>query len=139
MARSGVHQAKVAEMKQSYVWIDPEQFGLRDRDFIDVGPLAGKAGVHFLLEKLKVEFQETDMTVLTSLVRSIFSPDTNIADVARSFPQLDETEISKLSNTVQEIRREARILMPTIQRQKDWRRRTHAIMKKAVEYFYSKR
>ncbi len=49
--RSGVHQAKVAKMKKSYVWIDPEQFGLRDRDLVDIGPLAGKAGVEVLLKE----------------------------------------------------------------------------------------
>jgi isopropylmalate/homocitrate/citramalate synthase len=34
--RSGVHQEKVAEMKSSYIWIDPNQFGLFGRDYIDV-------------------------------------------------------------------------------------------------------
>ncbi len=34
--RSGVHQAKVAETKASYVWVDPNQFGLLGRDYIDV-------------------------------------------------------------------------------------------------------
>lgn len=137
--RSGVHQQKVAAMKESYVWIDPEQFGLRDRDLIDVGPLAGKAGIHHILEKLKIEYQEADLPIITGLIRSIFSPDTNIADVHRSFPQLDETEISKLSNKVQEIRLEARVLIPTVARQKEWRRKTQDIVRRAVRYFYGEK
>jgi hypothetical protein len=134
-----VHQAKVAKMKKSYVWIDPEEFGLRDRDLVDIGPLAGKAGVEVLLKELNIKHEDRDLVIITQLLRSIFSPDTNIADIGNTFPQLDESEITRLSDKVQEIRREARILMPTIQRQKDWRKRTHTIMKKAVEYFYSKR
>lgn len=137
--RSGVHQAKVAKMKKSYVWIDPEQFGLRDRDLVDIGPLAGKAGVEVLLKEWKIMYEEKDLSIITQLLRSIFSPDTNISDIESTFPQLDEEEITRLSDKVQEIRREARLLVPTIQRQKDWRKRTHTIMKKTVGYFYSKR
>ncbi len=84
-------------------------------------------------------YEEKDLSIITQLLRSIFSPDTHISDIESTFPQLDEEEITRLSDKVQEIRREARLLVPTIQRQKDWRKRTHTIMKKTVGYFYSKR
>jgi len=129
----------VEAVKGSYKWIDPEQFGLRDRDLIDIGPLAGKAGVEFLLKKLSIRYQESDLIIITQLLRSIFSPDTNISDIGHTFPQLDEAKITRLSDKIQEIRREARMLIPTVQRQKEWRKKTHAIMRKAVEFFYSKR
>jgi isopropylmalate/homocitrate/citramalate synthase len=137
--RSGVHQAKVAKMKSSYVWIDPEMFGLRGRDLIDIGPLAGKMGVEVLLKQLKVEYREQDILTITSFLRSIFSPDTNIHDIAQTFPQLDETDITRLSDKVVEIRRESRVLMSTVARQKEWRKKTQDIVRKAIRYFYGQK
>lgn len=137
--RSGVHQAKVAKMKSSYVWIDPDMFGLRGRDLIDIWPLAGKMGVEVLLKQLKIQYEEKDIIIITSLLRSIFSPDTDIHDIAQSFPQLDENEVTRLSDKVEEIRREARILIPTISRQKEWRKKTQEIVRKAIGYFYGEK
>lgn len=137
--RSGVHQSKVAKMKKSYVWIDPEMFGLRGRDLIDIGPLAGKMGVEVLLKQLKIEYGEEDIFTITSLLRSIFSPDTNIHDIAQSFPQLDENDITRLSDKVVEIRREARVIIPTVARQKEWRKKTQDIVRKAIRYFYGQK
>jgi len=74
--------------------------------------------------------------VLTSLIRSIFSPDTNIHDIYNTFSELDESTVNKLANKVASIRQEARMLIPTVQRQKEWRRRTNDIIRKAVDYFY---
>lgn len=106
---------------------------------IDIGPLAGKAGVEVLLQQLKVEYQKTDLLTITSLLRSIFSPDTGIHDIQKSFPQLDETEITRLSDKVREIRQEARILVPTVARQKEWRRKSRDIVRRAVQYFYGEK
>lgn len=136
---SGVHQAKVAKMKESYVWIDPERFWLRDRALIDIGPLSGRAGVESLLWSMKIEHKHEDIQQLTTLIRSIFSPDTNISDICRAFPQLSESEVSKLSDKVQTIRQEARVLLPTVGRQKQWRRQTHEIVRKAIGYFYGEK
>ena len=87
---------------------------------------------------MNIEFKEEDLTKLTSLIRSIFSPDTTIPEIMASFPQLDEAEVIKLSNTIHEIRREGRILIPTEARQKEWKRKTHDIVRSAVAYFYEK-
>jgi len=134
--RSGVHQAKVAEMKESYIWMDPNEFGLKGREYIDVWPLTGKAWVEFIFGKLGIQFEKKDLIVLTSLIRSIFSPDTNIHDIYSTFHELDESTVNKLANKVTSIRQEARMLIPTVQRQKEWRRKTNDIIRKAVDYFY---
>ena len=55
------------------------------------------------------------------------------------FPAIPEDKINKLSNEVQAIRREARMLIPTIRNQKQWKQRTHAIVRAAVRYFYSEK
>lgn len=101
--------------------------------------MAGKAGVEVLLQQLKIDYQKEDLVTITSLLRSIFSPDTGINDIAQSFSQLDEEEITRLSNKVREIRQEARMLMPTIARQKEWRKKTHDIVRKAIQYFYGEK
>jgi hypothetical protein len=74
--------------------------------------------------------------VLTSLIRSIFSPDTNIHDIYSTFQELDESTVNKLANKVASIRQEARMLIPTVQRQKEWRRQTNDIIRNAVQVFY---
>lgn len=88
---------------------------------------------------MKIEHKPDDIQTLTTLIRSIFSPDTHIADICRSFPSLSESEVSKLSDKVQTIRQEARVLLPTVPRQKQWRRQTHDIVRKAVRYFYGEK
>lgn len=133
--RSWVHQAKVAKMKTSYLWVDPERFGLRDRNTIDVWPLSGKAGIEHLLRELRIPFKIDDLAEITQLIRAIFSPDTNVQDIAKMYPTLHEDKINKLSNDVQAIRRETRMLIPTVSRQKQWRKATHAIIRKVVEYY----
>lgn len=88
---------------------------------------------------MRVEYRTEDLQKITALVRSIFSPDTKIADVCRLFPELAENEVSKLSDKVQTIRHQARVLIPTVALQKQWRRETHNIVRKAVRYFYGEK
>lgn len=112
---------------------------MRDRELIDIGPLSGKAGVEALLNSMKIPYPKQDLQKITSLIRSVFSPDTNISDVCRLFPELSESDVAKLSDKVQTIRHQARVLVPTIALQKQWRQETHNIVRKAVRYFYGEK
>ena len=70
---------------------------------------------------MNVTYQESDDIKLTALIRAIFSPDTSITDIEKMFPEISEDKINKLSNTVKGIRMEARTLVPTVKKQKQWR------------------
>ena len=73
---------------------------------------------------------------MTALIRAIFSPDTSVQDIEKMFEKIPEDSINKLSNDVQSIRREARMLIPTVARQKQWKQATHDVIRKAVRYYY---
>jgi hypothetical protein len=87
---------------------------------------------------MKLSYEEKDIIKITTLIRAIFSPDTNIRDIEMMFPEIPEEKVNKLSNKVKAIRSEARMLIPTIQRQTQWKRETRHIIRDAVNYFYSR-
>lgn len=126
--RSGVHQAEVRKMKESYLWQTPENSGFDPRPKFDITPLSGKHGVQEVLFSLGIECNDDMGVKMTEFYRLLFSPDITPDQLKSVAPSVSETDLHNLLERIAAIRSEARLYKNSEANTKKWLAETDKIL-----------
>ena len=126
--RSWVHQAKIAQLKESYIWCDDVWLGLWWRPQTDISALSWHHWVYAKLQSLWIDADLSNLPELTKLYRYIFSPDTNPDDIKNVFPEISSDFLYQAGIKINEIRKEARELKNTERNLIRWNQETDEII-----------
>jgi 2-isopropylmalate synthase len=150
--RSGVHQAEVAKLKKTYIWMQPHQFGYEGRPMFDITPLSGKHGVREVLLSLGIDLGGTSkpgdigdtirfdddeqLDEMTKLYRMLFTPDFDSKELHEAFPTISMKDMKALRGRCQKIREESRRMKNNESGTKDWLKQTDNIILEAFNLRY---
>lgn len=139
VARSGIHQAAVRGLKDTYLWMEPDKFGFEPRKKFDISPLSGKGGVEELMKEMGLNVPQEQMVNFTAYLRAIFSPDTTIEDFLNTtrFSHIPREKLESLASKISEVKNEARTIRDTDTNLARWNEMTRLIIREAHKGYFA--
>lgn len=135
--RSWVHQAKVAQLKASYIAYPWNELWLWDRPQIEISALSGVHGVVSHFKKyFNIDLNDTQAKKMTAVLRNAFSPDTTPDSMHTTFPDISSDFFYGIWTRISAVRTEARAMKNTKENLIKWNRLTDDIINEIYDEIY---